>query len=100
MLVDTLTRIAGKMGPGISVMSYIPVPIGVVGSETLVRDMIDLNCWIVSSGAGHNSCLPDSREMFWRLVQDLAGGGGGGSVKKTSAPQAKHPGNRNQWGRN
>ncbi len=75
MLVETLTRIAGKMGPGISVVPYIPVPIGGVGSETLVRDMIDLDCWILSTGAGHNSCLPDSREMFWRLVLDPARGG-------------------------
>jgi hypothetical protein len=63
------------MGPGISVMPYIPVPIGGVGSETLVRDMIDLDCWILSTGAGHNSCLPDSRELFWRLVLDPARGG-------------------------
>ena len=68
MLVETLTRIAGKMGPGINVLPYIPVPIGGVGSDTLVRDMIDLDCWIVSSGAGHNNCLPDSREVIWRIV--------------------------------
>jgi hypothetical protein len=66
------------MGPGISVVPYIPVPIGGVGSETLVRDMIDLDCWILSTGAGHNSYLSDSREMFWRLVLDPARGGGGG----------------------
>jgi hypothetical protein len=40
MLVETLTRIAVKMGPGINVLPYIPVPIGRVGSDTLVRDMI------------------------------------------------------------
>jgi hypothetical protein len=34
MQVDTLTRIAGKMGPGIIVMPYIPVPKGGVGCDT------------------------------------------------------------------
>jgi hypothetical protein len=63
------------MGPGISVVPYIPVPIGGVGSDTLVRDMIDLDCWILSTGARHNSCLADSRETFWRLVLDPARGG-------------------------
>jgi len=93
MLVETLTRIAGKMGPGISVMPYIPVPIGGVGSDTLVRDMIDLDCWILSTGAGHNSCLPDSREMFWRLVLDPARGGR--RVYTSTAPLSLPAGIRN-----
>jgi hypothetical protein len=66
--MERLQKIAGKMGPGISVLPYVPVPIGGVGSDTLVRDMLDLDCWIISSGAGHNNCLPDSREAFWRIV--------------------------------
>jgi hypothetical protein len=84
MMVETLTKRAGKMGPGINVLPYIPVPIGGVGSDTLVRDMIDLDCWIVSSGAGHNSCLPDSREAIWRIV--LAPEQGGRRVYTLSAP--------------
>jgi hypothetical protein len=93
MLVETLTRIAGKMGPGINVLPYIPIPIGGVGSDTLVRDMIDLDCWILSTGAGHNSCLPDSREMFWRMVLDPARGGR--RVYTSSAPLSLPAGTRN-----
>jgi hypothetical protein len=36
--------------------------------------MLDLDCWIISSGAGHNNCLPDSREAFWRIVLALERG--------------------------
>jgi hypothetical protein len=93
MLVETLARIAGKMGPGITVMPYVPVPIGGVGSETLVRDMIDLDCWILSTGAGHNNCLPDSREMFWRLALDPARGGR--RVYTSTAPLSLPAGTRN-----
>jgi hypothetical protein len=86
------------MGPGISILPYIPVPIGGVGSDTLVRDMIDLDCWILSTEAGHNSCLPDSREMFWRLVLDLARGGR--RVYTSSAPLSLPAGTRNPRIRN
>ncbi len=68
MLVETLTRIAGKMGPGITVMPYVPVPIGGGGSETLVRDMIDLDCWILSTG------------LFARLKGDVLATGPGPGV--------------------
>ncbi|MFN9909191.1 MAG: hypothetical protein ACK56F_24240, partial [bacterium] len=35
----------------------------------------DLDSWIVSTGAGQATGLPDTRDAFWRMV--LAGGGGG-----------------------
>jgi hypothetical protein len=38
-------------------------------------DMMDLDSWIVSTGAGQATGLPDTRDAFWRVV--LAGGGGG-----------------------
>ncbi len=84
ILVETMTRMAGKVGPGVNVIPFVPVPVGGIGSETLARDMIDLDSWIVSTGAGQATGLPDTRDAFWRII--LANGGGGRRVYTSSAP--------------
>jgi hypothetical protein len=43
ILVETMTRMAGKVGPGVNVILLLPVPVGGIGSETLVHDMMDLD---------------------------------------------------------
>jgi hypothetical protein len=43
LLVKTMTRMAGKVGPGVKVIPLLPVPVGGIGSETLIRDMMDLD---------------------------------------------------------
>jgi hypothetical protein len=84
ILVETMTRLAGRVGPGINVIPLLPVPVGGIGSETLIRDMMDLDSWIVSTGAGQAAGLPDSRDIFWRVV--LEAGRGGRRVYTSSAP--------------
>jgi hypothetical protein len=83
-LVETMTRLAGRVGPGINVIPLLPIPVGGIGSETLLRDMMDLDCWIVSTGAGQATGLPDSRDAFWRVVREE--GMGGRRVYTSSAP--------------
>jgi hypothetical protein len=46
---------------------------------TLARDMMDLDSWIVSTGAGQATGLPDTRDTLWRVVLAAGGWGGGGS---------------------
>ncbi len=75
ILVETMTRMAGKVGPGVNVIPFVPVLIGGRGSETLARDMMDLDSWIVSTGAGQATGLPDTRDTFWRVVHANGGGG-------------------------
>ncbi len=75
LLVETMTRMAGKVGPGVNVIPLLPVPVKGIGSETLVRDMMDLDSWIVSTGAGQAAGLPDSRDIFWRVVLEAGRGG-------------------------
>jgi hypothetical protein len=79
-----MTKLAGKVGPGINVIPLLPVPVGGIGSETLIRDMMDLDSWIVSTGARQAAGLPDSRDTFWRVV--LEAGRGGRRVYTSSAP--------------
>jgi hypothetical protein len=77
ILVETMTRLAGRVGPGVNVIPLLPVPVGGIGSETLIQDMMDLDSWIVSTGAGQAAGLPDSRDTFWRVVCKAGRGGGG-----------------------
>ncbi len=77
ILVETMTRMAGKVGPGVNVIPLLPIPVGGIGSETLVWDMMDLDSWIVSTGAGQATGLPDSRDTFWRVILGAGWGGGG-----------------------
>jgi hypothetical protein len=74
ILVETMTRLAGKVGPGVKVIPLLLVPVGGIGSETLIRDMMDLDSWIVSTGAGQAAGLPDSRDTFWRVVFEAGRG--------------------------
>jgi hypothetical protein len=75
ILVETMTRMAGKVGLGVNVIPLLPIPVGGIGSETLIRDMMDLDSWIVSTGAGQAAGLPDSRDTFWRVVLEAGRGG-------------------------
>ncbi len=84
ILVETKTRLAGRVGPGINVIPLLPVPMVGIGSETLIRDIMDLDSWIVSTGAGQAAGLPDSRDTFWRVV--LEAGRGGRRVYTSSDP--------------
>jgi hypothetical protein len=92
LLVETMTRLAGKVGPGVNVIPFVLVPIGGIGSETLARDIMDLDSWIVSTGAGQATGLPDSRDTFWRVV--LANGGGGGECIPAPPPSPCRQGSR------
>ncbi len=49
------------------------------GSETSIRDMLDVDNWKASTEAGQQS-LSDYRAVFWRIVLASGGGGGGGST--------------------
>ncbi len=99
ILVETMTRMAGKVGPGVNVIPFVPVPIGGIGSgggigsETLARDMMDLDSWIESTGAGQATGLPDTRDALWRVV--LANGVGGRRVYTASAPLSLPAGIKN-----
>jgi hypothetical protein len=89
-LVETMTRMAGRVGPGVNVIPLLPVPVGGIGSETLLRDMMDLDCWIVSTGAGQAG---GSRDAFWQVIREE--GMGGRRVYTSSAPLSLPSGIKN-----
>jgi hypothetical protein len=87
ILVETMTRMAGKVGPGVSVIPFVLVLIGGIGTETLTQDMMDLDSWIVSTDAGQATGLPDTRDAPWQVILANGGGGRGRRVYTSSAPQ-------------
>jgi hypothetical protein len=93
ILVETMTRMAGKVGLGVNVIPFVPVPIGGIGSETLARNMMDLDSWIVSTGAGQATGLPDTRDAFWKVF--FAREEGGRRLYTSSAPLSLPAGIKN-----
>ncbi len=85
-----MPRMAGKVGPGVSVIPLLPIPVGGIGSETLIRDMMDLDSWIVSTGAGQATGLPDSRDTFWQVILEAGRGGGGYIPVPPPFPARRH----------
>ena len=67
-ITRTLTIIGSEVGPGITVIPYVPIPLGGIMSDELVRDMLDFDCWLLGSGLGELQTLPSTRELFWETV--------------------------------
>jgi hypothetical protein len=67
----TLRNVVGK---GVNVMLFVPIPLGSVGREDVVRSMVDLDAWITSLSQGQSYGLGETREVFWRTVVEATWG--------------------------
>jgi len=47
------------------VIPYVPIPLAGITSDELLRDMIDLDSWIIGSGLGDLYTLHATRALFW-----------------------------------
>jgi hypothetical protein len=54
---------------GCTVAHTVHFPLGGVASESLVRDIFDLDSWLRSGMAGLMLSLPKSRDQFWKIVR-------------------------------
>jgi hypothetical protein len=64
-LVRVLSSMAAVLGGGVSVVPYVPIPLGGIGSRTTVRALYDLDAWIL---AGNEKTLAVTRQKFWEIV--------------------------------
>ena len=64
-LVRYLALISGDIGPSSTAIPYIPIPLGGISDDVLIRDIADLDSWLLNSGLGPNIVLPCSRNQFW-----------------------------------
>jgi hypothetical protein len=65
-LVRYLAIISSEVGGGgATVIPYVPIPLAGITSDELLRDMIDLDSWIIGSGLGDLYTLQATRALFW-----------------------------------
>ena len=81
-LVRTFVSLSSKVGPGVEVVPLVFVPMHGLESGSLIRDLMDLDAWLMSVHGGGRTVLPKSRETFWVTVTDGAG--------STRAPTESH----------
>ncbi len=67
-LFGTLTSLVNKTGNGVEVIPFVPVPVCGLGGGGLVRDLLDLDAWILGSGLGPGVLLEGSRRAFWEVM--------------------------------
>jgi hypothetical protein len=67
-LVRTVSDLAGKLGVGVSILPYIPVPIAGIQSAELIARLADLDSWILTTTSQPNIALPDSRNNLWAVL--------------------------------
>jgi hypothetical protein len=71
-LVRILSDLNGKLGAGVSIVPYIPVPIAGIQSAELVARLADLDSWIITAMPQPNIALPDSRNNLWSIFNDAS----------------------------
>jgi len=56
------------VGQGVNVMPFLPILLGGVGREDVLRSMQDLDAWIASLSQGQSYALGGTRQLFWQTL--------------------------------
>ena len=67
-LTRSLAILGSEVGSGVTTIPYIPIPLGGITAEDLIRDLMDFDSWLLGSGLGELQTLPATREVFWETV--------------------------------
>jgi hypothetical protein len=67
-LYGTMASLGSKTGSGVEVIPFVPVPVCGLGGGGLVRDLLDLDAWILGSGLGPGIQLEGTRWAFWDVM--------------------------------
>jgi hypothetical protein len=71
-LVRTVSDIGGRVGAGVSILPYIPVPIAGIQSAELIARLADLDSWLLTTTPQPNIALPDSRNNTWSVFNQTS----------------------------
>jgi len=63
-LVGSMLTLKNMVGQGVNVMPFVPIPLGNMGREDVVRSMMDLDAWITSLSQGQSYALGWTTELF------------------------------------
>jgi hypothetical protein len=64
-LVRCLSSVGARVGTGSEVIPFVPVPLGGIDGAERVRDLFDLDSWILGSGLSLGVLLRESRPILW-----------------------------------
>jgi len=73
-LVRTIVSISNKTGGGVDVLPLVGVPMHGLESASLIRNLMDLDAWLLAVQGGGRTALPKSRETFWGVLTEGVGG--------------------------
>jgi hypothetical protein len=77
-LVKTMASLAARVGGGVSVVPYVPVPLGGIDEGETIRALFDLDSWLLGTCPAAGALLEGARTTFWGVM--ASAGVGGGSV--------------------
>jgi hypothetical protein len=70
-LVKTISSVGARVGAGSEVIPLVPVPLGGVYGAGAVRDVFDLDSWIIATGSP-GAILRESREILWKRTRAIS----------------------------
>jgi hypothetical protein len=72
--VAAAANIRARVGPNVDVVPLVNIPIQGVDSPVLIRDMIELDCWLLAAQQQAGTILQNTRKTFWEQVsRELSG---------------------------
>ncbi len=73
-LCGTIASLGNKTGSGVEVIPFVPVPVCGLGGGGLIRDLFDLDAWILGSALGPGIRLEGTRRAFWEVMGSVGDG--------------------------
>jgi len=67
-LVKIHVSLCASVGAGVDVIPLVCVPMHGLESGSLIRNLMDLDSWLLSVQGGGRTALPKTRENFWAAV--------------------------------
>jgi hypothetical protein len=75
-LVKTMASVAARVGGGVSVVPYVPVPLGGIDGGEAIRALFDLDSWLLGTCPTAGALLEGARSAFWGVMARAGVGGG------------------------
>jgi hypothetical protein len=74
-LVKTMASVAALVGGGVSVVPYVPIPLGGIDGGETIRALFDLDSWLLGTCPAAGALLEGARSAFWGVMARAGVGG-------------------------
>ncbi len=79
-LVKSMASLAARVGAGVGVVPYVPVPLGGIENGEVIRALFDLDSWLLNTCSAAGALLEGARSAFWGVIARAGVGGGSAST--------------------